>query len=227
MAIAASLALPLLGLPVRGAAMSKVSFPQWPVRLTRRLERGLGDGASLIVSRTWECRFELAGSGATIAARQMAVDVVAPPALSALAEIERRREASGLFPMQLDASGAIVGWSQNQTDLDHAVAAARAAIESKDLQARQEDDAKRYVAAMGRTAAAVVSQVPRDLLFPRAGERREERALDLPGGGKGMYELTVRASAQPASGLLKSSERHIVTRVGQSSRTSSESWSIG
>lgn len=225
-AIGWGVALPALALPVRLAASEgRVSFPDSPITLTRELERSLGGGAAVTVARTWECRFNPMSGGATIDARQIEVSVEAPPALAALAKIERSREVTCLFPMELDMSGAIVGWADGDTDLQRAVEEAARAIDLKALEQSAETDAKRYVAEIGKKAAALVSQVPRDLFFPQTGERSELRTLDLPGGGKGSYEVTISATARASDGLLDKSERRIVTRVGGSERVSRETWS--
>lgn len=226
-AIGWGMALPLLGLPVGLSARNRsASFPSAPIRLTRILERGLGDGKALIVTRVWECRFSRVATGARIEARQVDVDVVAPPVLSALADFEAKREVTGLFPMSLDESGLIVDWSGQETSVDRAVDLARRELAHGQLTASEKQNAARYIAEMGRIAAELVSKVPRDLFFPETGTREEQRELELPGGSKGRYELTIAASAQGSGGLLKQSERRIVTRIGQSSRVSRETWSV-
>ena len=226
-AIGSSLALAGLGTSVRLSAGTRtVRYPERAVRLQRVLERGLGQDASLVVTRIWECRFVATQEGAAIEAHQVFVDVAAPPPLAALARIEQQRESTGLFPMRLDNRGEIIGWTGRTIDLDGAIAQARMAIERKGLSEASEAQAKRYVAELGKTAAAIVSQIPRDLFYPEMGQRHEERALALPAGGTGSYELTITASADPVTGFLERSERRIVTRVGDSVRTSSETWSI-
>ena len=226
-AIGSVMALAGLGQPLRAATRtSPVRFPDEPVQLQRVLMRSLGAESSITVSRTWECRFASTAEGARIEARQIAVDVQAPAGLAALAQLERKREVTGLFPMTLDATGMMTGWAGGTADLQTAVAAARRIIESRELDGPSMQHASRYVADMGRIAADLVSQVPRDLFFPEPGEKRQERALDLPGGGKGHYELIISARACAQSGLLERSDRRIVTRIGDSLRTSSERWSI-
>lgn len=221
-----AMAMPALSLPVRLAAAAKVQFPAGSFVLRRRLERGLGDGAAVVVTRDWECGFRPQGEGALIEARQIAVEVDAPPMLAALADVERRREVTGLFPMTLDGRGRIAGWSEGQAGLEAALQAAKSFMERHLPAPSDARDAKRYLAAMSQTAAAAVSQVPRDLFFPQTGERSAQRALELPGGGEGRYEVTIRASAREADGLLEMSERQIVTHLGDSQRASRERWSI-
>lgn len=220
-------ALPALSISIPLAARARsVRFPERPLRLRRELERGLGGGASLLVTREWECRFSALESGARIEARQLAVTVDAPPPLASLAEIERKREVTGLFPMTLDSNGVIVGWPEGDASIQHAVERASRLIEERAREQNASQDVRRQLAEIGRTAASLVSQVPRDLFFPQAGKRSESRALDLPGGAEGSYEVSVSVSAEPASGLLRQSERRIVTRIGDSARVSRETWAI-
>ncbi|QZD90839.1 hypothetical protein K3148_05495 [Qipengyuania aurantiaca] len=214
------------GLPTVTAARAAVAFPKGPVRLRRELVRGLGDGAAIVVTRDWECRFILTARGARVEGRQVAVDVEAPAPLAALAEIERKREVTGLFPLEIDTRGLIVDWPEVSGDIAQAVRQAAIAMDRKAAEQDAGADAKRYLAEIGKTAATLVSQVPRDLFFPQTGELYEQRDLPLAGGVKGSYEVTMLASTKPGRALLDHSERRIVTRVGDSSRVSRESWTI-
>lgn len=214
------------GLPAVAAPRAAVAFPQIPVRLRRELVRGLGDGAAIVVKRDWECRFIHTASGARVEATQVAVNVEAPAPLAALAEIERKREVTGLFPLEIDTRGIIVDWPDASGDMAQAVRQATLAMDRKAAEQEADADAKRYLAEIGKTAATLVSQVPRDLFFPQTGELYEQRDLPLAGGVKGSYEVTMLASTKPGGALLDHSERRIVTRVGDSSRVSRESWTI-
>ncbi len=227
-ALAAGLAMPLLGAPLKLAARGQpIAFPARPVLLSRELERDLGQHESVLVVRTWDCSFAQIGAGAAIAAKQVASRVTAPPALAALAEIERDRKVSGLFPMQLDRAGLIVGWpDEGKSGIEPAVAHALERLEALDLSHAEDADARRYFAEIGKTAAALVSQVPRDLFFPAEGRSSDKRAMTLPDGTSGSYEVTIEARAKPSSGLLDYSEKRIVTRIGGSERTARERWSI-
>lgn len=219
--------MPALALPASlSAKAGAVSFPTDRIRLRRTLERGLGDGKAVIVTREWDCRFVRLSIGARIDGQQVAVSVDTPKALAALADIERKREVSGLFPMELDRSGAIVGWSDQNANIAQAVAQAAREIDRKAMEQSAQADVRRYLAELGKTAASLVSQVPRDLFFPAPGKRSESRKLALPGGGTGTYEVTISATARTSDGLLAQSERRIVTRIADSTRVSRETWSV-
>ena len=227
-ALGAGMALAGLGVPVRLAAKAgPVAFPSKPFTLRRILRRDLNGGAAIVVTRDWQGRFEQAGAGARVIATQIACTVDTPPVLAALARIERDREVTGLFPMDLSSDGQIVAWAQAQPiGIQAAVNAAEKAIVNSTLDRAELSGAKAYLASIGQTAAALVSQVPRDLFFPETGSRTQVRDLELPEGLTGSYEITVSATASGPAGLLEHSERRIVTRIGDSSRTALESWDI-
>ena len=226
--MAAAVSLPLLGMPVRSAARSReVTFPSRPVTLRRELERQLGDGASLRVVRDWQVTFQAVAAGATVSGRQQMCEVDVPPPLQALGDIERKREVTGLFPMTLSAQGLITIWTDPEpVSIASAVRQASRAIEKSSLASADIRDAKGYFARIGKMAAQFVSKVPRDLFFPEAGQRRETRNLKLPDGMTGSYEVTIEADARASDGLLVSSERRIVTRIGDSSRLARERWTL-
>ena len=134
------------GLPAMAAGRAAVVFPTGAVRQRRELVRGLGDGAAIVVKRDWECRFNLTASGARVEVRQVAVDVKAPAPLAALAEIERKREVTGLFPLEIDTHGVIVDWPDASWDMAQAVRQAALAMDRKAAEQEADADAKRYLA---------------------------------------------------------------------------------
>lgn len=226
--IAAGASLSFLSLPVRLAARPRpVAFPEDSFTLQRELERGLGGGASIVVTRRWQCNFAQLGEGASVSGIQGRCDVKAPAALAALAEMERSRRITGLFPMKLDNEGHISDWGgPGATGIEPALRAAGERVDSLALAENDKRDAKAWLAQIGRTAAEIVSQVPRDLFFPEAGKRSDSRKMALPDGQTGFYDITIEATARASDGLLVSSERRIVTRIGDSSRLARERWTL-
>lgn len=227
-ALGASFALAGLATPVRLVARQRrISFPQEPLTLRRTLERELGRGAAIVVTRDWQVSFTPSAVGAKVEARQIACTVETPPVLAALAKVERERKVTGLFPMELDKDGQIAASGRSQgAGIEAAIEAASRTIAESAVDRSQLRDAKAYLATIGNTAAELVSQVPRDLFFPETGSRTQTRELDLPEGLKGTYEITVSAQACRELGLLLQSERRIVTRIGDTARTAREQWSI-
>ena len=195
--------------------------------MRRRLHRELGGGEAIEVVRQWRCLFLERDGGALVRADQTGCEVSAPKQLASFAKMERERKVTGLFPMTLRGDGLIADWpAAKPVGIASAVDTAARQLQAIKLPAGERDAAKRYFAEIGKTSAEFVSQVPRDLFFPEIGRRSQSRKLQMPDGQTGSYELTIEARASASSGLLSHCERRIVTRVGESSRTSLERWSI-
>ncbi|MXO96888.1 hypothetical protein GRI34_10725 [Erythrobacter aquimaris] len=226
-AIGALALLPLAGTRAVAASRAAVSFPQGPIRLRRKLVRSLKDGASIDVVREWSCRFEKLGAGARMQGHQVAVEVAAPPPLKAMAAIEEARDASGFLPLELDRTGLIVDWSRaTGSGVDQAVRRALDMVEETVAKADEKQTSKEFVTSVGSMAAELVSQIPRDLLFPTPGGHVEARPVELADGLAGSFEVAIAAQIHAESGLLRSFERTVTTRVGDSVRLSSETWEI-
>lgn len=220
-------AFPLLPAPLAAAGRGTVAFPAGPIELERQLDRHLADGALIRVRRSWLCAFEALGAGARVRATQVSASVDAPPALAAFAQIEQQRDASGIFPLELDRAGMIVGWEgKADAGLDQAVMRALALIRSAVIDGDAQREAAAFVRQVASAAAALVSAVPRDLFFPEPGRRAETHPVPLAGGLTGSYEVVVEAEAGGPGGLLSFSERRVTTRIGESSRETREAWTI-
>ena len=219
--------LPLAGTRAVAASRAAVSFPQGPILLRRKLVRSLKDGASIDVVREWSCRFEKLGAGARMQGHQVAVEVAAPPPLKAMAAIEEARDASGFLPLELDRTGLIVDWSQaTGSGVDQAVSRAIDMFEEKVARAGDKQTSKEFVMSVGSTAAELVSQIPRDLLFPTPGRHADARSVELADGSSGTYEVSIAVQIYAENGLLRSFERSVTTKVGGSARLSNETWEI-
>ncbi|WP_138617711.1 hypothetical protein [Qipengyuania marisflavi] len=220
MALAPLAALGVTAAPAR--ATGKLSAPPHAMRLQRVLERELVGGAALVVTRDWECRFEVVGRGMQIAGRQLSCEVEAPAALAPLAALERQRDVTGLFPALLDADGRIVNSPATaDSDMTSAVDAALAAL-GKHASA----DSRSFIAQLHQTSAALVSTVPLDLFFPAPGASTVTRTIPLPDGTAGELEITLVTHIDPASGLLDTCEKMIVSRIADTQRTAKERWTL-
>ncbi|WP_379553087.1 hypothetical protein [Qipengyuania sp. DGS5-3] len=225
LAIAPSLVLGAAPLSARTAKL--VTAPQGRRVLERKLVRALPDGKAIIVTRRWQCEFRTGSSGFEVLGQQMGVSVDAPEKLAALAEIEEGRVDAGPFPAQLDQSGRLLDYQPTQSPnaVARAVDEALLMVEKKD-DARQRANAASFLRDLQAAGSTLISKAPQDLFFPNPGTHRESRAIELPGGGSGSFELTISAEAEAETGVLKSHKRDIVTRVADSERFSSESWSL-
>ncbi len=198
--------------------------PGEPMRLTRVLERELGDGAKVTVTRTWRVRFVAHAAGYTVEGEQIAVEVDAPPPLAALADVERKNPHAGPFPVALDKAGLIVGEEQaGATSIPGLEAAAKTYLEGATPE--RQADAMQYVRAVQQAGAAMTSRWPEDLFYPVAA-RRDQRTLPLPDGGSGTIDVSFAGTLAPGGRHLATAERRIETTVKDSVRASRETWRL-
>ncbi|WP_369026439.1 hypothetical protein [Qipengyuania sp. RANM35] len=219
----AGLALPM---PLRATTAAR-SVPNGGFRLTRLLERELFDGASLRVERSWSCRFSVAGRGMLVEGADLDCLVSAPPALGALAEMERSRKGTGPFPALLDASGRIADFaSEPMVDATKVIDAALAVLSHKGAKGAELIDARRALSQLTAAAQQSLSEVPGDLFFPLEETRTLQREIEIAPGTEGRIDVETRSSADPATGLLVTSERRIMTRIGEDERLAREVWRL-
>lgn len=219
-----------LGMPLGGAGAARrgVAVPSGAFRLERILTRDLAGGAAIVVTRGWRIAFAGDDAGMMVSGEQTFADVAAPPALAALADIERSRSASEVFPLALDGAGLIRSSSRdlNGAPLVRALETGRALVHSLPLVAADRRDAHSFMAQLAGLSAGAVSRMPRDLFFPQPGRDTTTRVIALPGGGAGSIAVISSASAAADTGLLVTSERRIVTRIEDSERNASERWTL-
>lgn len=197
------------------------------MRLTRRLSRSLHDGKAIIVTRSWIIEFEALSQGAAISGEQVAVNVDAPPALARLSEIEASR-TSGLFPILLSPEGMLMAAGENtsQETIDQAIKAAQEYFKERGFS--EADTAKQglIMAQLQRVSGSLLDELPSDLFYPSTKPYREIRAIDLPDGGLGEFEVRWTATHQTDTALLATARREVITRVGESERSASEDWTL-
>lgn len=227
MSAAAIATLIAMRVPVAAARESgRILIPEGEMRLVRRVTRCLGDGHSIIVEREWIVDFSSRGIGWAVDGRQQSVDVEAPERLAPIAELERRRVCTELFPLELDGGGMISENSEriSPLDLDKVAAAAKGVLDEQGASSDEVKHFHRFMAQLQQSASSLISSLPADLFFPVAKPFAETRTIAMPGGQTGEIELSYKAIAHPGSGLLDSSHREVVTRVGGTEMRSSESW---
>jgi hypothetical protein len=223
-----------VALPLVSAAQDRAPLrpgfapPPTPMLYVRRLERGLVDGASLTVTRSFAVRFMREGGGYRVDGEQVAVTVDAPPQLDALARLERERVEASLFPLELDGEGAILGVAPGaeRAQLDEAVRAATAQIERGPHTPAVREELRAFVDAVHRNSADLVTELPRDLFAPADLVRSESRAIALPGVSEGRVRLSFTAERDPLTGLMRTARREIVTEIAGDLRRTVESWSL-
>ncbi len=180
----------------------------------------------LTVERCWDVRFTAAGDGTTVDGTQSGVQVQAPPALAPLAAIEEQRVEDGMFPVTISADGLLSpnGGANAAPALADAGRAALDIIATIESDPEAADIMSDFVRQVAAATSQYLGQVPRDLFYPAIRSDRQEIALDLPGGAKGSVMIEQTATTTGADGLLKEARRSIVTRTGETERSSVETW---
>lgn len=221
---AAAVVLPLA--PARAAPFAP---PDAPMRYTRRLERGLPGGARLVVTRSFAIRFVPVAGGFRVDGEQVAVSVEAPEQLESLAQLERERRETGLFPLRLDPAGAIEddgGGRGEAGGHDAAMREVLARIDGWNHAPAERAALRAFVDAVHRSAGEMLTRLPRDLFAPREPARSERRALALADGEAGEVRMTFAAERDPATGLMRSATREVVTEVAGEVRRTLETWRL-
>ena len=218
----------LAGVATSIKAASIAQTPQGPMLLSRRLVRGLSDGNRIEVRRLWRVAFVRRQSGMALIGRQVGVSVEAPERLAPIAAIERERSTDNKFPIIIDESGLIVGAgeAENASDVDRAIHAAQQIAQENGASKSQQQQLRAALQQVQAAGSSLLDRLPKDLFFPRSSGFAEQRAINLPGGVSGQFEVTYSVSAHPISGLLDHADRHIVTRLGDSAQASSEHWEL-
>lgn len=104
-----ALAVPVIGLRADTVDSSTFSPPGEPLLVTRTVIRTLHDGKEIVARRSYLVTIEKDGDAYSVIGKLVASEITAPPALHALAELERARPDTGTFPIQLDRSGQARG----------------------------------------------------------------------------------------------------------------------
>ena len=227
----ALLPLALLSSQAAGAEPAKRGFapPRTSFILTRELRRPLPDGKEVVTRRSYEISILPEGTGYRVEGTLVSTEVEAPPALRALAEIERNRQDTGLFPMHLDAQGQIVavGTVPDRAAAGHATETVGIWLSKAGLAGPDRAVAQAFLNQLKSGLAGGRTLWPRDLFHPAAGERSETTDFQLPDGDKGSVTVATAASAQRDNGLLDRVERTVITRMGEIARTTREVWQLG
>lgn len=213
-----------LGATVRTAI---AAAPRGRFVLTRRLTRQLMDGEAIVVTRRWDIGFAARATGLVVSGRQISAEVSAPPVLSALARIEQDRVADAIFPIQMGKTGQIEATGvQSSEALFDAIETARVIFARTLAKERPPGDIARTLSSIGQTSAEAMSGLPRDLFFPQAGTQSSQQTVALAGGETGEITVVTLARTEAASGLLRESERKVITRFGGSERVTREEWTL-
>lgn len=196
--------------------------------LTRELHKPLYDGNEVFTTRSYAIRFSKTEDGYRVDGRLVSVDVKTPASLEPLAAIERQRPDEGVFPIWLDASGAVVRENApgKSTTLTQASKVVDRWLDNSSLTDSERQMVNSFVTQLKNAGPAAGSAFPRDLFNPSTGSRAETQTVDLPNGRQGKITIEVDASADRSAGLVGRIERRVTTDMGGEQRMTREVWSL-
>lgn len=215
--------------PLQAAPTMPLRLPGAPLQLVRVLQRRIGEDAAITVRRSWLVQCERQGRGIVLTGQQISADVSAPPHLAALAQIERQRDASAMFPLMLSDDGVILtpGNASAPDDiLGSALTAAEALIARQPVPADERERYRLYLAQVHQAGASLLDSLPPDLFFPNGSAVERSHPVALPGGLTGRFTLVYSSEPQPDAPWLKRAERRAMTDVAGITRAASEVWTL-
>lgn len=223
-------------LPLSGAALADAPVhppaafapPTGPLTLTRTVWRGLHDGQAITVARSYAVTIRPDGDGYLVDGTLIAATVDAPPQVAALAELERRRAETGLFPIRLDRRGLIqpsppaAKPAATHPELARTAAAMISGAAVPDATRRQAGAVLDELVDAARSGTAW----PADLFNPAVPRREQQRDVALPGGAKGSVAVVIEVDRAGPGLLPRSVERTVTTSLGGTASVTREQWTM-
>lgn len=190
----------------------------------RTVQRHLGEGVALIVTRDFRVRFTALGNGRHhVEGQQVAARVDAPESLATLARLEEARVEIGGFPLMLDAQGCI-----ESTDRPRPAnpIAAEVLEEVSRMYGDDPDALRDLLDAMRASSAQFMSYPPADLFAPAQPESEQRQAITLPWGDTGEVLVRFAAVRSPETGLMRRASREVTTSLLGETQHSAERWEL-
>ena len=214
------------------SAAARFSPSDKPMVLTRTVRRQLPGGKEIVATRNYAVQIQPYQGGFVVDGHLIDSQIEAPPMLAALAELERSRPDSGLFPIMLDNQGIISSLTDPLATAG-TTGTAPARLKAAELtgaavsQAVANPEARIQATSFVRHVRdhGAGSTWPEDLFHPRSGTVRSTHPVDT-GGGAGTVAVLIEADAAIDNGLMKHFRRTVTTELGDSTRTSSEEWML-
>lgn len=226
-------------LPALAMATSALAAPPLPTQLfvppttamllTRTFHRPLIDGKEIVTRRSYKVHITPDGNRFRVDGELVDSMVDAPPSLHMLAEIERTRPDSGMFPFWLDAQGQIVEGNATHDkrpgrSLADAANLAAQMIGMSPLGTVDKQQAQQFLRQLQTQATGTAW--PADLFHHATGARQETRRFALTDGGEGSVTISIEARAPQGNSSAQSLERVVVTDLAGDQRTTREQWTI-
>ena len=223
---AATLAMPATAAPANTPAFAPPS--ESPLVLSRKLVRELSGGAAIVATRRYRVMFRPVADGWEIEGALVASEIDVPPALAALAAIERDRPDDGLFPIHLDHSGRIVAAPTapglGREAVTRALAAARHLAGGIPAAA-----SAGFLDQLGAAAASRgggLTRWPEALFVPDGLNGTTEQAFKLPDGSEGSVQIALESAPAPGLATMGRAARTVVTKAGGTRRVAREEWTL-
>lgn len=203
------------------AAQAPASFapPQTRLVLTRTLHSPLADGKEIVSRRSYELRIAPDGLDYRIDGTLIDSKVDAPAPLGFLAELERNRPDTGLFPLRLDSRGLLL--APGERPASDSIHRAAAHVEQR-IPGSARADSAGFVKAVENSGST--TRWPEDLFVSRTGLRTNRQAVTLPDGTKGHVTIEIEVTRPSDTQTLV--ERRVITEIGSSRRMTREEWLI-
>lgn len=197
--------------------------PRGEFVIARTAIRLLSDGKQIAVTRSYRVKFVTVEGGFQLDGTLIGVEVDMPPALGKLADLERKRQDTGLFPIMLRSDGTIRDQETNNIDRD---ARQQAVTKVGEFFSQAEPDPLRRDEGL-KLLSQLASNTPNipwpaDLFYASPGERRLARQVTLADGSEGTVEVVMRVAAPLPCGIPQSVERIVTTELAGTRRVSRE-----
>ncbi len=207
-----------------GATATAFAPPQTPMVLTRTVWRTLYDGKEIVSRRRYNVQIRPDGTGFEVTGELIDSVVDAPPQLAVLAEMERRRPETTLFPLQLDAGGRILAipGAVDAAARDQGAQAAQQLVQASQIATPDKEQAASLIDQIA--GAGGTARWPADLFNPARLLQQDRRRIALPGGGEGEITVSIAVHGQLHGGLPRMTERTVVTALEGTRKTTREQW---
>ena len=195
-----------------------------PLILSRTVNRELPGGAAIVATRRYRISFHPTADGWRVEGVLVDSEIAAPPALAALAAIERARPDDGMFPILLDRSGKIVAEPVAGMGREAVVGAVGAASKSA-----ARSSAAGFLAQVGAVAATPqggITNWPEGLFLPHGLDGTSEQELALPDGSAGSVRVSLESAAAPGMATMGRAARTVVTQTAGTRRVAREEWTL-
>lgn len=221
----------VLAMPAEAATPGPAFAPpsDSPLILSRTVVRELRDGAAIVATRRYRVTFHPVVEGWKVEGALIASEIEVPPALAAIAALERDRPDDGLFPLHLDHAGRIVSEPSAAGLGREAVAGALGA--AKHLAGAREAAAPGgFLTQLGAAAASPgggLTRWPAALFLPNGLSGTSEQSFRLPDGSEGKVQVSLDSEAAPALATMGRARRTVVTLAAGIRRVAREEWTLG